>query len=95
MTGGQTIYITDYSDNTPDVTVSHDALGRQLTQSNGVATCTYSYNPDTLAIDTETIAYNLDGQPGAEFTRVLDRSQDSLSRPTGFTLGVPASAQCL
>lgn len=51
--------LTDYADTTPDVAVTYDALGRQLTQSNGVAKCTYAYHPGTLAPDTETIAYDL------------------------------------
>ena len=59
----------------------------QLTQTNGLATVSFTYDAATLAFDTETITYNL---PGLDpFTRVLDRSQDSLQRPTGFTLGTP------
>jgi hypothetical protein len=37
-------------------------------------------------LDYETIFYNLDGQPGFEFSRVLDRSRDPLGRDRGFTL---------
>jgi hypothetical protein len=47
----------------------------------------YTYNPTTLALDTETISYNLDGAAGYEFTRVLDRSQDTLLRDSGYSLG--------
>jgi len=46
----------------------------------------YTYNPATLALDTETISYNLDGAAGYEFTRVLDRSQDTLLRDSGWEL---------
>jgi hypothetical protein len=35
---------TDYSDGTPDVTVSYDRLGRQVSQSNGLATTLFSYD---------------------------------------------------
>jgi YD repeat-containing protein len=84
---GGRLTTTDYSDNTPDITVTYDALNRQLTQSNGLAKSTFAYDSNTLRIDTETIAYDLDtGTPGFEFTRVLDRSQDVLGRPTGFDL---------
>jgi RHS repeat-associated protein len=44
----------------------------------------YTYNPTTLALDTETITYTLPGQPA--FTRVLDRSQDTLGRESGWEL---------
>ena len=44
----------------------------------------YSYNPSNLQLDTETITYNLPGQPA--FTRVIDRSQDNLNRDTGWQL---------
>ena len=74
---------------TPDVTVSYDLLGRPLTQSNGLATSGFTYDPATLALDKETITYTLPNQPA--FTRILDRSQDSLARPTGYTLGTPTA----
>jgi YD repeat-containing protein len=75
---------TDYSDPTPDVAISYDALGRPLSQSNGIATSAFAYDPATLATDTETITYNIPGQ--ASFSRVIDRSRDNLNRPTGFEL---------
>ncbi len=74
----------DYSDTTPDVTITHDKLGRQQSVTNGVATSTFTYTAATLELDTETITYNLPGQPA--FTRVLDRSRDALGRDTGYTL---------
>jgi RHS repeat-associated protein len=77
---------TDYSDATPDVSIIYDRLGRKLTQSNGIAQSTFTYDPATLVLDNETISYNLDGQPGFEFTRVLDRSRDTIGRDTGFQL---------
>jgi RHS repeat-associated protein len=75
---------TDYSDSTPDVTIVFDNLGRQESITNGVATSVFAYDPATLALDTETITYNLPGQP--VFSRVLDRSRDTLGRDTGYTL---------
>ena len=43
-----------------------------------------TYTHTTLLLDTETISYNLDGAAGYEFTRVLDRSQDTLLRDSGW-----------
>ncbi len=77
---------TDYSDTTPDVTMSYDRLNRQSSVSNGIAKSEFAYNATTLAADTETVSYNLDGQPGFELSRVIDRSQDTLGRDTGWQL---------
>jgi YD repeat-containing protein len=89
--GGGRLTATTYSDDTPDVAVTYDALGRQLTQTNGTATTTYAYDSATLALDTETITYNL---PGADpFTRVLDRSRDNLNRDTGWQLKVGSTIE--
>jgi RHS repeat-associated protein len=78
---------TDYSDATPDVTIGYDAFGRQtsVTQANQ-SRIDYTYDPATLALDTETIAYDLDHDGTADFIRVLDRSRDSLQRDTGWQL---------
>ena len=72
--------------NTPDVAITYDRLGRQASQSNGLATSSFTYDPTTLQLDTETISYdfNLDNTP--DLVRVLDRSQDSLGRSTGYEL---------
>ena len=77
---------TDYSDTTPDVSIAYDRLGRQLTQSNSIAQSAFTYNPATLALDTETLTYDLNTDGTPEFTRILNRSQDTLGRPTGFQL---------
>jgi len=53
----------------------------------------YSYNPATLALATETITYKLPGQ--APFTRIIDRSRDTLGRDTGWTLGTPTSPSAI
>jgi len=78
---------TDYSDTTPDVTIAYDAFGRQtsVTQANQ-SRIDYAYDSATLALDTETVAYDLDHDGTADFTRVLDRSRDSLQRDTGWQL---------
>jgi RHS repeat-associated protein len=83
--GGRMIS-TNYSDTTPDITMAYDAMGRQITQSNGVATSTFSYNPSNLQIDTETVAYDLNADNTIDFTRVIDHSQDNLSRESGWQL---------
>lgn len=77
---------TDYSDGTPDVTIAIDKIGRQQSVTNGVAISTSTYDPATLRLDQETIAYDLNRDGTPEMTRVLDRSQDTLGRDTGFQL---------
>ena len=46
----------------------------------------YAYDATTLAPDTETIAYDLNGDGTTDFSRVLDRSQDTLRRDSGWQL---------
>ena len=77
----------DYADNTPDVTIAHDRLGRRsaVTQTNQ-SKISYAYDSANLALDTETIQYDLDHNGSYEFTRVLDRSRDFLNRDNGFQL---------
>jgi RHS repeat-associated protein len=77
---------TDYSDATPDVSITYDRLGRQLALSNGVAQSFFAYDPATLVLNTETIRYDLDLNGIFEFTRVLDRSRDTVGRDTGWQL---------
>ncbi len=75
---------TDYSDTTPDVTMEYDCLNRPKNQTNTIATTVFDYDDTALVLDKETITYNIPNQPA--FTRVIDRSQDSLQRSTGFQL---------
>jgi RHS repeat-associated protein len=77
----------DYSDATPDVTIGYDALGRRtsLVQANQ-SRIDYAYDPVTLTLDTETIAYDLDHDGTIDFTRVLGRSRDNLQRDIGWQL---------
>jgi YD repeat-containing protein len=75
-----------YSDGTPAVTLTSNNLGQRLSVSNGIAKSDYAYDPATLALKTETVSYDLDGQPGFEFTRVIDLSRDTLGRDSGWQL---------
>lgn len=76
----------DHNDSTPDLVYSFDRLGRssQITQAGH--SWVYAYDASTLRLDTETINYDTDGNGTADFTRVLDRSQDSLGRNNGWAL---------
>ena len=87
---------TDYSDTTPDVTVTHNRLGQPLTitQANQ-SRIANTYDPTTLAVDTETVSYDIDHDGTYDFSRVLDRSQDTLGRSTGYTLGTPSPSSAL
>ena len=99
------VIITDYTDSTPDVLTSYDALGRPITIKSGagnlvdgvftianpIASSSFLYNFGNLATDTETITYKLPGQ--STFTRVLDRSQDYLRRNDGWQLRNGASVE--
>ena len=77
----------DYSGSTPDVALTYDALGRMtLEVQTNRSRIDYAYDATTLAPDTETIGYDLDGNGTTDFTRVLDRSQDSLRRDSGWQL---------
>lgn len=64
----------------PDVMAADDALSRQPTQSNGLATSTFVYDASTLQPDTETIAYDL--APMAPPTSPAP-DMDSSGSPTG------------
>ncbi|TAG09277.1 MAG: RHS repeat protein, partial [Verrucomicrobia bacterium] len=79
--------LTDYNDNTPDVTMAYDALGRTQTVTQAAQSqITYTYAAD-FNVDLETIRYDLnaDGTYN-DFVRVIDRNDFSLGRDTGFKL---------
>ncbi len=84
---------TNYSDTTPDVAISYDAMGRQTSQSNGLATSAFAYNASNLQIDTETVNYDLNADSIIDFTRVIDRSQDNLARESGWELKSGATVE--
>ena len=72
----------DYSDATPDVTYTHDRLGRVVeAMTAGVCTNAYSYDVATLARSGET-RRSIFGP-----TETLVRQQDVLGRPAGLMLG--------
>ena len=73
---------TDYSDTTPDVTITYDLLGRQDSLQSTVSRTDFVYHSNTLDLDKETITHSLPGQ--ASFTRTIDRSKDALHRATGY-----------
>ncbi|NJR41703.1 MAG: hypothetical protein HC767_02580, partial [Akkermansiaceae bacterium] len=72
---------------TPDVVTTYEPLGRPatITQTNQ-SQIIYAYDPANLTLDTETVKYDIDRNGVYEFTRVLDRSRDSLLRDSGFQL---------
>lgn len=76
---------TEYSDDTPDVVITPDKLGRPETVTqNNQSVIGYTYDPATLALDKEAISYDLDHDGTTDFTRVLDRSRDNLGRDKGW-----------
>jgi YD repeat-containing protein len=83
----ETVTYTNDPANTPNLTHTYDSFGRQetVTQTNQ-SVIDYTYDPATLALDTETISYDLDQDGTADFTRVLDRKPTSLGRDTGWQL---------
>jgi RHS repeat-associated protein len=98
--GGGRMAFADYSDSTPDVIITYDALGRPLTVKNGEGTVvsgiftiatplsssSFIYDPATLSADTETVSHDIDINGTPELTRVIDRSQDNFNRDTGWQL---------
>lgn len=72
----------NYSDTTPDVTITYDLLGRKNTLQSAVSRTEFVYHSDTLDLDKEIITHTLPGQ--ASFTRTIDRSKDALHRATGY-----------
>lgn len=85
----------DYSDATPDVTIGYDAFGRrtevlQADQSK----IEYTYDPTTMAVDEETVSYDLDHDGVFEFSRVIDRrALDSAGREKGWELKAGATVE--
>ncbi|MFH1498788.1 MAG: RHS repeat-associated core domain-containing protein [Verrucomicrobiota bacterium] len=86
---------TDYSDTTPDVAITYDRLGRQKTVTDVTGERTFTYDPATLRLKSETL-------PSAYYgDRILTRTYQvaaSTSEPTsvpgrsaGFELGTTAT----
>lgn len=76
----------DYNDSTPDVSVVYDAMGRYHQVARPGHSWVYGYDAATLRLDTETVTCDTNGDNVGDFTRVLDRSWDSLERNTGWQL---------
>jgi YD repeat-containing protein len=72
-----------YSDSTPAFAFQYDRLGRQKTITDVLGTRTNSYDTITLALTSERLP---DGT-------VLSRTQDTLGRDTGFSLGQDYAVQ--
>ena len=66
----------DYSDATPDVSYTHDRLGRPVTITDVLGTRTNVYDVATLALAQEKLPDGL----------TLTRSQDVLGRPAGISV---------
>ncbi len=65
---------------------TNTSFGGRASVSNGVATTVYSYDPVTLALTTETVSYDFNGDQTADFTRVIERSRDVHNRESGWEL---------
>jgi len=84
---GGRLTTTSYSDATPGVTLTYDALGRKVSETQlNRSVFSFTYNPTTLVPATETLAYDLDEDGTPDFTRVIDRSRDTLGRNSGWQL---------
>jgi YD repeat-containing protein len=71
-----------YNDSTPAVTYVYDRLGRQQTITDGTGSRTFSYDPNTLDLTTETLT----GLTPAVITH-KHSTTGLLGRPTGLKLG--------
>ncbi len=74
---------TDYSDSTPDVTMSYTRFGGVASTTDATGTRLIGYNAQ-LQPETETLPATFYGG------RILTRTYDSLHRPTGIELGTSA-----
>ncbi|MBK1884429.1 RHS repeat-associated core domain-containing protein [Luteolibacter pohnpeiensis] len=91
----------DYSDDTLDVSIIYDAFGRYeaIKQHDPVteeerSKVEYVYDPATLAVDTETISYDLNQDGTFEFVRVLDRKAlNSAGHEVGWELKTGATVE--
>ena len=74
----------DYSDLTPDVTYTYNALGQQTIVTDGSGTRNYTYDSATQALTQEIYTGTLNG--------TLNRAYDTYARPTGYSLIEVAAA---
>ena len=68
----------DYSDDTPDVSYTYNALGQQTSITDGAGTRIFSYNATSLNLIAENFAGTING--------TLHRTHDAYNRPTGYAL---------
>jgi hypothetical protein len=57
-----------------------------FTIANPLSSCTFTYDPDNLALATETVSHDLDTDGTPELTRVIARTRDTLNRDSGWQL---------
>ena len=77
----------DYSDATPDVSYTYNALGQQTSITDGAGTRTFSYDAASLNRVAENFAGTLNG--------TLHRAYDAYNRPTGYALANTAGDDVL
>ena len=68
----------DYSDTTPDVSYTYNALGQQTSITDGAGTRTFSYDATSLNLIEENFAGTVNG--------TLHRTYDAYNRSTGYAL---------
>jgi YD repeat-containing protein len=76
----------DWSDSTPDVTMTYDAVGRLLTMNNGVSALSYTYN-DANQLTSET--QNINGAAGPAvvgYSYNADGTRATMTYPDGQVL---------
>jgi RHS repeat-associated protein len=76
----------DWSDSTPDVTMTYDAVGRLLTMNNGVSALSYTYN-DANQLTSET--QNITGAAGPAvvgYSYSADGTRATMTYPDGQVL---------
>ena len=77
----------DYSDDTPDVSYTYNALGQQTSITDGAGTRTFSYDVASLNLVAENFAGTVNG--------TLHRTYDTYNRPTGYALANAAGDDIL
>jgi RHS repeat-associated protein len=68
----------DYSDETPDISFTHDRLGRHVAITDAAGSRTFAYN-ENLQLTSETLS--------GLINRTLARTYDAFGRDAGFTAG--------
>ncbi|NWK55087.1 RHS repeat-associated core domain-containing protein [Verrucomicrobiaceae bacterium N1E253] len=66
--------------------VKKDDTGMPTIGEYPISKHVYAYDDATMALDTETVSYDTDDDGILNFTRVIDRKQDTFLRPIGYEL---------